>query len=384
LAGLILLAWNAGRAVTRVTAVTLRRRFGHTARVDASATPRSRDDGKGTTDGAPNTGAPAASPDALDASVFTDEFILGPPPAPPPTSGWRRAVYHATFGAVNAGPTPAERRRAELIERVRSPISGSRRVVVMSRKGGVGKTTITFALGSTYATARGDRVVAVDANPDAGNLAHRVSRPSTKTITDVLGDVELIGSYSDLRSYTSQAPDLRLEVLASNDDARIGRALDREAYHQVIELLDRYYNLILLDTGTGILDSANQGLLAEADQLVLVLRPALDGARAAALTLDWLCEHGYDELVGRAVVVINGVRRDGSIPLDRIEEHFVRRCAQVVRVPWDPALEAGAQTSLADLQTSTCDALTELAGAVAGYFSAETQHPDGHKRGESW
>ena len=53
-------------------------------------------------------------------------------------------------------------------------------------------------------------------------------------------------------------------------------------------LLDRFYNLILLDTGTGILDSANQGLLTEADQVVLVVRPGLDGGRAGALTLDWM------------------------------------------------------------------------------------------------
>ena len=56
-------------------------------------------------------------------------------------------------------------------------------------------------------------------------------------------------------------------------------ALDQEAYHRIIELLDHYYNLILLDTGTGILDSANQGLLTEADQLVLVSSPSVDGAR---------------------------------------------------------------------------------------------------------
>ena len=184
----------------------------------------------------------------------------------------------------------------------------------MSRKGGVGKTTITLALGSTFAMMRGDRVVALDANPDAGNLAHRVARPCPRTITDVLNEMELITSYSDLRRFTAQAPDSRLEVLASDDDPRIGLALNRQAYHRVIELLDHYYNLIVIDTGTGILDSANQGLLADADQLVLVLKPALDGARAAALTLDWLAEHGHGELVARAVVVINGTRKGTGIP----------------------------------------------------------------------
>lgn len=309
--------------------------------------------------------------DLLTAAAFTDEAILGPKSGPPPCAGWRRLVYTATSGAINPGPTADERKRAAVLARVTAPIQGSRRVVVMSRKGGVGKTTITMAIGSTYATLRGDRVVAVDANPDAGNLAHRVSRPCPRTITNVLDEMDLISSYSDLRCYTAQAPESRLEVLASDDDPRIGLALDRQAYHRVIELLDHYYNLILLDTGTGILDSANQGLLGEADQLVLVLRPALDGARAAALTLDWLGEHGHSELVARAVVVINGVRRNAGLPLERIEDHFAQRCATVITVPWDRTLEAGGQTALSALQQRTRDALTELAAAVADHFSSE-------------
>ena len=126
---------------------------------------------------------------------------------------------------------------------------------------------------------RGDRVIAVDANPDAGNLAHRVAPPHDRTITDVLRDLDAITSYAALRRYTSQAVESRLEVLASDDDPRIGMALDRDDYHRLIGLLDRFYNLILLDTGTGILDSANQGLLSEADQIVLVVRAGLDGGR---------------------------------------------------------------------------------------------------------
>ena len=305
--------------------------------------------------------------DRLTADAFADAWML-PTRQPVPRTGWRRAVFRASGGAVNPGPGAAERRRAELEERLRQPIEGSRRVVVMSRKGGVGKTTTTLALGSTFSELRGDRVVAVDANPDAGNLAHRVSVPNDRTITDVLDDLERIDTYAKLRSYTSQAPDSRLEVLASDDDPRIGMALDRTDYHRLIGLLDRFYNLILLDTGTGILDSANQGLLAEADQLVLVLRPGIDGGRAAALTLDWLEEHDYGPLVSRAVVVVNGVRPGVGAPLEPMIAHFEQRCARVVCVPWDPALETGSETHLSYLAPATRHSLVEMAAAVADGF----------------
>jgi putative peptide zinc metalloprotease protein len=304
------------------------------------------------------------------ASDFSDELML-PAVVPVPTLGWRRVVHRATGSTVNLGPGPRERHLAELHERLRAPVTGSRRIVVMSRKGGVGKTTMTFALGSTFASLRGDRVIAVDANPDAGNLAHRVSRPNNLTITDVLGDLGEITSYAQLRSYTSQAAESRLEVLASDDDPRIGMALDREDYHHLIALLDRFYNLIILDTGTGILDSANQGLLAEADQIVLVSRPGLDGGRAAALTLDWLDEHDHSDMVRGAVVVINAVRPGVGAPLEPIIEHFERRCQRVVTVPWDPALETGAQTVLSSLREATRQGLVEVAAAVADGFATD-------------
>jgi putative peptide zinc metalloprotease protein len=285
-----------------------------------------------------------------------------------PDSGWRRAVHTSTRGKVNPGPSPAQIRRQETEDRLCAPIEGSRHVVVMSRKGGVGKTTMTLALGSTFASLRGDRVIAVDANPDAGNLGHRVAPSNGRTITDVLADLEDISSYAQLRQYSIQAPRSRLEVLASDDDPSIGMALRRDDYHRLIGLLDRYYNLLLLDTGTGILDSANQGLISEADQLVLVLRAGLDGGRAAALTLDWLDQHEHQELVSRAVVVINGVRPGTGAPIEPMQEHFERRCQHVLCVPWDRALEVGAQTEIDHLQRATRDALVGVAAAVADNF----------------
>jgi putative peptide zinc metalloprotease protein len=318
--------------------------------------------------------APQASDDGLTAASFRDELML-PRVAPVPHTGWRRALFRASGQAINLGPSPEDRRRLELEERLRTPITGSRRIVVMSRKGGVGKTTMSLAIGSTFASLRGDRVVAVDANPDAGNLAHRVAHPNEQTVTDVLNDLDSIQTYSQLRTYTSQAMESRLEVIGSDDDPRIGMALGQDDYHALIDLLDRFYNLIVLDTGTGILDSANQGLLAEADQLVLVLRAGVDGGRAAALTLDWLEEHQDGDLVSEAVVVINAVRKGVGAPIAPIVEHFERRCRSVVLVPWDPALELGSETRLSALRPETTAALVEVTAAVADGFS-----PDGPVR----
>ena len=316
--------------------------------------------------------APAPTPvpgPTRTAADLTERTLLRAQPRTA-RSGWRRGVFAVSGGHVNPGPSRRERREDELLARVRTRIDGSRRIVVLSRKGGAGKTTTTLMLGHTFATHRGDRVVALDANPDAGSLGMRLPRETQYSATDLLAERAWVERYSQIRAFTSQDPVSRLEVVASDDDPRISLALGSQDYRHLVDTLDRHYNLVLVDTGTGILDDAIQGILTEADQLVVVMPPALDGGRVAAMTLDWLDQHGHGELVSRAVAVVNSVRGSGPLELDRLEEHFQARCASVHRIPWDPVLEAGAHSALGDLRPETRAAYLELAAAVAEGFAA--------------
>jgi putative peptide zinc metalloprotease protein len=315
-----------------------------------------------------DTGAAPDPVPAHSAAELTERFLLRAQPHTP-RGGWRRGVFAVTGGNLNPGPSRRERREDDLLARVRTRIDGTRRIVVLSRKGGAGKTTTTLMLGHTFATHRGDRVVALDANPDAGSLAMRLPRETQYSATDLLAERAWVDRYSQIRQFTSQDPVSRLEVVASDDDPRISLALGSQDYRDLVDTLDRHYNMVLVDTGTGILDDAIRGILEEADQLVVVMPPALDGGRVAAMTLDWLDQHGHGELVAGAVAVVNSVRGSGPLELDRLEEHFRSRCASVHRIPWDPVLEAGAHSALVDLRPATRAAYLELAGAVAEGFA---------------
>lgn len=241
-----------------------------------------------------------------------------------------------------------------------APITGCRRIVVVSRKGGVGKTTTTLNLGHTLAQHRHDRVIALDGNPDAGSLGYRVPRDTHKTITHLLVCAGAIARHDDVRAYTSQAP-TGLEVLAADEDPRVIDALREEDYRRVVAVLEAHYSVICMDTGTGVLESASRGILELADQLVLVTSPSLDSGRAASSTIDWLEENGHEELAAGAVAVINGTRpKTGMADLDRIEGYFKVRCRSVVRIPWDPQLEARADASLDELMPQTRGAYLEL------------------------
>jgi len=290
------------------------------------------------------------------------------PEAQPPSRGWRRFVFRVTGERVNPGPSAAELRERELVGRVRTRVNGCRRIAVVSRKGGVGKTTTTLNLGHVFAMHRGDRVIALDGNPDAGSLGYRVARETSHTITNLLSSRDDIRRYGDIRAFTSQAPS-RLEVLAADDDPHITDALREDDYRRVVELLEVHYNLICMDTGTGVLESASKGILQLADHMVLVTGASLDSARAASSTLDWLEKNGHEDLVAGTVAVINGVRPKGMVDLDKVEAHFRARCRAVVRIPWDPLLEAGAESAPERLREPTARAYLDLAAHVAEGFA---------------
>ncbi len=291
-----------------------------------------------------------------------------------PRSGWRKAVHKVTGGTVNPGESPADVVQRELVERVNQPVRGDYRIAILSLKGGVGKTTTTVGLGSTFASSRGDRVIAIDANPDLGTLAHRVPRQTRSTVRNLLED-QHISRYSDVRAHTSQAPS-RLEVLASEQDPAVSEAFSEADYRRAINILQQFYNIILTDCGTGLMHSAMKGVLDLASSLILVTSPAIDGARSASATLDWLEHHGYGKLVERTVVVVNASRRGAStVDLDQLRKLFLDRTRAVQVVPFDDHLAEGAEIDLELVGKPTRTALLELAAMVADDFGYHVPQP---------
>ncbi|HSS09210.1 MAG TPA: AAA family ATPase [Acidimicrobiales bacterium] len=290
----------------------------------------------------------------------------------PPQAGARRILYRISRGRLNLGPSGADRARHQLILRARTPATtGQRRVAFVSLKGGVGKTTTTIMLGHTLATHRGDNVIAIDANPDAGNLASRVHRQTTAAARDLLrsAGAAQIDRYSDVRAFTSQA-ESRLEVLAADTDPALSEAFSAADYSAVLSALERFYSIILTDCGTGILHDAMGAVLWYADQLVVITSPALDSAQALNQLLDWLDQHGYHHLVEGSVVVVNAVRRDSKASVNQCLSHFGPRARAVVTIPHDRALATGSDIELSNLAAKTQRAYLELAAVVGDGFTS--------------
>lgn len=253
---------------------------------------------------------------------FTPTGVRRPSKRPLPEGAWPELVYGLTMTAVNLGDSRAIRQRKQLEARIARPVrDGARFIPVFARQGGVGATTVTALLGMALADGRSDRVTAVDAHVDRAELADRV-------------DTELSA----------------LEVVAQPSDET---------------------GIVLTDAASNLLDPAVQEALRRADSLVVVSGGTSAQAQAASDTVTWLEQNDLEDLAGNTVVALNtataGTRYES---LDAIEAHFQARVRDVVRIPYDEELVAGAPARYGALRPDTRDAARELAALVMDGLTA--------------
>ena len=302
------------------------------------------------------------SADLLTADRLLDTSRLA---GPEPEGLWSHLLYTISGRRINLGDGKRAQQRKALSARIAAPLPGTARFVpVLSRKGGVGKTTVTALLGMALADAREDRVIAVDANPDRGTLADRIARTNTKTVRDLVRIHDQVTGYHDISAVVSRDA-TRLDVLASDTDPRVSEAFNDEDYDQVASVAAHYYSLVLTDTGTGIVHAVMGATLDRADTIVIVAGLSVDEARLASETLTWLETNGYADKVRDAVVVLNqSTPGSPMVRLSELEAHFRTRVAHVLRIPYDPHIATGSAISFAALQPETRQAARELAAVV--------------------
>jgi MinD-like ATPase involved in chromosome partitioning or flagellar assembly len=216
------------------------------------------------------------------------------------------------------------------------------------------------------AQVREDRVIAIDANPDRGTLAERVSKSTRFTVRDVVNRAASIDGFAEFSNMVSR-DETRLDVLASDADPMLSEAFNEGDYNVVADMAARYYSVVITDCGTGIVHSVMRPTLQRANTLVIVSGGSVDEARLASETLTWLEANGFGELVRNSVVALNtATQATLLVKLDEIEQHFRTRVRSVVRIPYDPALAAGSVIKFNELNKQTREAARELASEVVG------------------
>jgi putative peptide zinc metalloprotease protein len=257
-----------------------------------------------------------------------------------------------------------ERDEAELERRIRT-LAGVTRpntVALISPKGGVGKTTSTFVLGNLLATHLKLRVIAVDANPDFGTLG-RLScdeRRSDRSLADLLADADRLKTAAELNAYVSRQP-TGLHVLSSPADPQTTATLGPDRYGELVAFLSCFYEVILLDLGTGVAGPLAHFAIERSDQIVLVTTPEFVTSSVVIEALSHL-QHDHT-----TVAINKSLLRPADLPA--IQHRFrAEQLHRSVMIPYDEQLATTLDTgtyALGALRRPTRVAIKQLGLAVA-------------------
>jgi MinD-like ATPase involved in chromosome partitioning or flagellar assembly len=278
-------------------------------------------------------------------------------PAGKPPARWRRRMQRLLVSS-------REHEEAELEQLLglQPAVSRPNVAAVISPKGGVGKTTTAFVVGSLIADRLRLRVVAVDANPDFGTLAALAPKKvrCERTLADLLADIEQVHTAAELRRYVSALPS-GLHVLGAPRDPRVMERLGPESYGELLALLSTFYELVILDLGTGVAGPIAQFAISRADQLVLVTIPEWITSSLVLAALEHL-DHG------RTTVACNKFHARRPADLAELEHRLrERRLNRSVAIPHDDQLATMLDSGtyqLDALERTTRTALKRLGLAV--------------------
>lgn len=286
----------------------------------------------------------------------------------PPTTGWRKAVYHATLKTVNLGRSRAERHMDELIDRIQRPIRHRYVIAVMSGAG-AGKTTLAAAVGETLRMHRTSPIVAVDAAPGFGSLAGRIDPEPPGDIGALLNESDVQG-YSDVRQYLGWHRPSGLEVLAGHRSSSPQRTVTAAMFDAVMALLDRSgHEVVVVDCGDDPEHPVMDGVLRHADMLVLVSGLTPDSAMSVNRTVDWLKAAGYHQLVSRSMIILNDRGAEASREAHRVLKEKFASIAAVEEFPHDPFLAKGGIVDVKhEVAKDTSLRLHEIAARLMDFY----------------
>jgi len=266
----------------------------------------------------------------------------------PATWGFPGFVRRASGGLISPRMGRAEREYVRDRAAIQRDFDGPRTIAFVNPKGGAAKTTGVLAAGFTFGTVRGGGVVAWDNNETRGTLGIRGIRSTHRNTTREL--LEDLGRFSDvyqsrigdLGAFVRSQGDAHFDVLASDERPDVTGQIHAGDYKNVHELLERFYRILLVDTGNNLRAENWLASAESADLLVVTSTVREDTGYSGLWMLDALQDAGYQNLKYKTITVLSdpSPKVDEKLAKDLVDV-YQQRTRGVYRVPYDPALVSG-------------------------------------------
>lgn len=245
-----------------------------------------------------------------------------------------------------------------LLAAVRRPLPHSRRITLIGAGTGSGRLTTTVALGSVLAAVRGEPVLALDGDPDHGELRDRFPQPEPTSLRQV-SELPDDAPYDGLRPFLTPTAS-GLEVLALNSRISTGRSRYAAEYRRLLALTAHHFPLVLTDWAAPAAGPDAAPVLDLTDRLVLCASPGRASvATATALLEGWRAAPRHRSLADRAVIAISQLSVPDALPEPAVRERFAP--LPLVFIPYDTHLAGFRDIPLPRLKPRTATAYTHLA-----------------------
>ncbi|MEZ5094984.1 MAG: hypothetical protein R2731_01925 [Nocardioides sp.] len=305
-------------------------------------------------------GAPTPLDDRVTAGDFLHRRGSRARDDGPASWGWRGRIRRWSGGRIAPAMGPAERAHQAARRAIQREFAGPRTIVFVNPKGGAAKTTGVLAAGHTFGTVRGGGVVAWDNNETRGTLGIRgIPAQHRNTTRELLADLDRFADVSgarigDLGAYVRAQGDAHFDVLASDERPDVTGIIHADDFASVHRLLQRFYRLVLVDTGNNMRAENWLSAAAAADLLVVTSTIREDTGYSGLWMLDALEDAGYADLPRRTLTVLSDPSPTVDAALARdLVTIYEQRTRGVVRVPYDPVLVSGSVVPYAELSVGT-------------------------------
>lgn len=272
----------------------------------------------------------------------------GPVKALPASWGWRGTLHRLSGGLFKFAASPEELAARQAVTEVQRGFSRPMTVVVIQPKGGAGKTPTTICLSAAFGRHRGGYVVGWDDNETRGTLAVRVTNPDNQqaTVWDLLSDLPKFeraeARVGDLGHYVRTQADAHFDALVSDDNPANMAQIGEAAFHRLHQVLQRFYRMIVVDTGNNVRSPNWQAAVNAADMIVVVSTYQRDVGYSASWVLDHLAQTGREDLARNAVTILTAAdpTTDQEVRAQLLE-HFATRTRAIAEIPYDPHIAHG-------------------------------------------
>ena len=208
-----------------------------------------------------------------------------------------------------------ERRQMRLAGQLLNQLGRGTVVTVTGGKGGIGKTVISVNLALALWRETGMSVAIFDADTEFGDVATMLDISPSRTIADVLPNLDRLDRHSILEYLTEH--ESSVEVLAASDSEDAWADFSSEGVKRIIDLLAQVYDFVIIDTAGsfGPLIRA----CVESSTLTLVLTSGeVSSIRNTALAVRRL--ESWEIPQDRYKVVLNRPTRTNGVHMEELKE----------------------------------------------------------------